>query len=220
MANWHCSPGPFVQPHVLLEALGSCCAETKQAAQRGKVVSPPSGDKKTLGGLILGHKLICHHITGTCSNTLFLFLTVLLRHSMQNVWVCPCKCIFGLLQSVLNRAARILFTEHIRPSHTTAFPLHLEQNPNSFGYKTLPNLVSTQYQFLLGYLPDGFCKHQCFWTPFCFLNNPGLSPTFETLHSSFPMPRKCFPSFEQEKTLESPLDLKEIKPVHPKGNQP
>ena len=23
-----------------------------------------------------------------------------------------------------------------------------------------------------------------------------------------------------EKTLESPLDIKEIKPVHPKGNQP
>ena len=27
-------------------------------------------------------------------------------------------------------------------------------------------------------------------------------------------------AFEQEKTLESPLDSKEIKPVNPKGNQP
>lgn len=59
-------------------------------------------------------------------------------------------------QSVLNIAARILFTEHIRPSHTTAFPLHLGQNPNSFGYKTLPNLVSTQDQFLLGPLTQWF----------------------------------------------------------------
>ena len=30
----------------------------------------------------------------------------------------------------------------------------------------------------------------------------------------------CFPSVVLEKTLESPLDCKEIKPVHPKGNQP
>ena len=104
--------------------------------------------KRPLGGLILGHKLIRHHMTGTCPNTLFLFLTVLLRHRMWNVWVCPCTCIFGLFQSVLNRAARIIFTEHIRPSHITAFPPPLGQNLNSFGYKTLPNLVSTQYQLL------------------------------------------------------------------------
>ena len=30
----------------------------------------------------------------------------------------------------------------------------------------------------------------------------------------------CFLSVVLEKTLESPLDIKEIKPVHPKGNQP
>ena len=30
----------------------------------------------------------------------------------------------------------------------------------------------------------------------------------------------CFWSVVLEKTLESPLDFKEIKPVHPKGNQP
>ena len=30
----------------------------------------------------------------------------------------------------------------------------------------------------------------------------------------------CFQTVELEKTLESPLDCKEIKPVHPKGNQP
>ena len=29
----------------------------------------------------------------------------------------------------------------------------------------------------------------------------------------------CFPIVVQEKTLESPLESKEIKPVHPKGNQ-
>ena len=31
---------------------------------------------------------------------------------------------------------------------------------------------------------------------------------------------ECFWIVVQEKTLESPLDSKEIKPVHPKGNQP
>ena len=30
----------------------------------------------------------------------------------------------------------------------------------------------------------------------------------------------CFWTVELEKTLESPLDCKKIKPVHPKGNQP
>ena len=30
----------------------------------------------------------------------------------------------------------------------------------------------------------------------------------------------CFQTLVLEKTLESPLDSKEIKPVHPKGNQP
>ena len=29
----------------------------------------------------------------------------------------------------------------------------------------------------------------------------------------------CFPTVELKKTLESPLDKKEIKPVNPKGNQ-
>ena len=29
----------------------------------------------------------------------------------------------------------------------------------------------------------------------------------------------CFQNVVQEKTLESPLDCKEIKPVHPKGDQ-
>ena len=30
----------------------------------------------------------------------------------------------------------------------------------------------------------------------------------------------CFQTVVLEKTLESPLDCKEIKPIHPKGNQP
>ena len=35
------------------------------------------------------------------------------------------------------------------------------------------------------------------------------------------MPKNwCFPTEALEKTLESPLDCKEIKPVNPKGNQP
>ena len=35
------------------------------------------------------------------------------------------------------------------------------------------------------------------------------------------MPKNiCFKTMVLEKTLESPLDTKEIKPVNPKGNQP
>ena len=34
------------------------------------------------------------------------------------------------------------------------------------------------------------------------------------------LPNWCFQTMVLEKTLESPLDSKEIKPVHPKGNQP
>ena len=35
------------------------------------------------------------------------------------------------------------------------------------------------------------------------------------------MPKnRCFQTVMLEKTPESPLDCKEIKPVHPKGNQP
>ena len=30
---------------------------------------------------------------------------------------------------------------------------------------------------------------------------------------------RCFPSVVLEKTLESPLEYKEIQPVHPKGDQ-
>ena len=33
-------------------------------------------------------------------------------------------------------------------------------------------------------------------------------------------PQRCFQTVVLEKTLESPLDSKEIKPVNPKGNQP
>ena len=45
----------------------------------------------------------------------------------------------------------------------------------------------------------------------------------ETLQSGFFCPfllkNWCFSTVVLEKTLESPLDSKEIKPVHPKGNQ-
>ena len=37
---------------------------------------------------------------------------------------------------------------------------------------------------------------------------------------SWALKNLCFQTVVLEKTLESPLDSKEIKPVHPKGNQP
>ena len=37
---------------------------------------------------------------------------------------------------------------------------------------------------------------------------------------SWPLKNWCFQTVVLEKTLESPLDCREFKPVHPKGNQP
>ena len=46
---------------------------------------------------------------------------------------------------------------------------------------------------------------------------------WKDIHSSFihdsQKPNGCFQVVMLEKTLESPLDSKEIKPVNPKGNQ-
>ena len=41
------------------------------------------------------------------------------------------------------------------------------------------------------------------------------------VHKESQVPKnRCFPIVVLEKTLESPLDYKEIKPVNPKENQP
>ena len=46
-------------------------------------------------------------------------------------------------------------------------------------------------------------------------------PTWELDHKEgWATKNWCFPTVMLEKTLESPLDCRKIKPVHPKGNQP
>ena len=51
--------------------------------------------------------------------------------------------------------------------------------------------------------------------------NPGISHCRQILYQLKPLVTKncCFWTVVLEKTLESPLDCKEIKPIHPKGNQ-
>ena len=50
---------------------------------------------------------------------------------------------------------------------------------------------------------------------------PGVMGGCELDHKEDSVPKNwCFGIVVLEKTLESPLDSKEIQPVHPKGNQP
>ena len=51
--------------------------------------------------------------------------------------------------------------------------------------------------------------HRKAWTPACVSNYLSI----------WPPKSPCFWTVVLEKTLESPLDCKEIQPVHPKGNQ-
>ena len=60
----------------------------------------------------------------------------------------------------------------------------------------------------------------CAWDVFCMqlMNSIGL--IWELDHKESWAPKNwCFQTMVLEKTLESPLDCKEIKPVNPKGNQ-
>ena len=43
---------------------------------------------------------------------------------------------------------------------------------------------------------------------------------WESVHKGWVLKNRCFQTVVLEKTLESPLDCQEIKPVHPKGNKP
>ena len=50
---------------------------------------------------------------------------------------------------------------------------------------------------------------------------PVVMYRYELDHKEGRVPKnRCFQTVVLEKTLESPLDCKEIKPVSPKGNQP
>ena len=66
-------------------------------------------------------------------------------------------------------------------------------------------------------------SRQEYWSGLPFPSDPGIkprSPIFqEDALTSEPPGTWCFWTVVFEKTLESPLDCREIQPVHPKGNQ-
>ena len=66
-------------------------------------------------------------------------------------------------------------------------------------------------------------SRQEYWSGLPFPSDPGIeprSPIFqEDALTSEPPGNWCFWTVVFEKTLESPLDCREIQPVHPKGNQ-
>lgn len=112
MANWHC----YLGSHPLW-SLTCCYSLWAAAVQRPSrqhreerwslhhlVIKDPWGAHiRSQASLLLYDRNLAKHT--------FSFLTVLLR---QNVGcgVCPYIHIFGLFQSILNRAARIIFIDH------------------------------------------------------------------------------------------------------------
>ena len=54
----------------------------------------------------------------------------------------------------------------------------------------------------------------------CRFKKLGKSPKWYIHKESWALKNQCFQTVVLEKTLEGPLDSKEIKPVNPKGNQP
>lgn len=112
IANWHGYLGPILHAasHAVSGSGQLLCRDQAGSIER-KGGPATIWWSKTLGGLILGHKLLCHCMTGTWPNTLFHFLQSSWGR-MWGVWVCPYICIFGLFQSILNRAAKIIFIEH------------------------------------------------------------------------------------------------------------
>lgn len=143
---------------MLLQVLGSCCAETKQAAWRGKVVSSPSGHQRPLGGSYsvtsfsdtiwqeLG-QIPCFHFSQSSWDNVWGGGYVLYMH----IW--PFE-----IHSQRSRQ-NYLYRTQIRSSLTIAFPLYLGQNPKTFSYNTLPILVPAQNdQFLFTSLFQWFVR--------------------------------------------------------------
>lgn len=113
MGNWHCYLGPILcaSLHAVTGSGQLLCRDQAGSMERkGGLFTIWSS--KTFGGLVFGHKLLCHHMTGTWPNTMFPFLTVLLRHCGGSGVGMSYICIFGLLKFILNGAGRIIFIEH------------------------------------------------------------------------------------------------------------
>lgn len=72
MANWHFYLGPILcaASHAVTGSGQLLCRDQTGGMGRKGGFSTIWWSK-TLGGLILGHKLLCHHMTGTWPNSLF-----------------------------------------------------------------------------------------------------------------------------------------------------
>ena len=57
-------------------------------------------------------------------------------------------------------------------------------------------------------------------TSFHFLKRPSQRKKYKHTNPAHVILTKCFQTVVLDKTLESPLDCRKIKPVNPKGNQP
>ena len=67
-------------------------------------------------------------------------------------------------------------------------------------------------------LSTGFSR-QDYWSGLPFPSPINIYRYYSTYKESWVLKNWCFCPVVLEKTLESPLDCKEIKPVNPKGNQ-
>lgn len=96
MANWQIYLGPILctAPHAVMGSGQLLCRDPAGCIGREGSLSTIWWSK-ILGGLILGHQLLYHHMTGTWLNMLFPFLTVS-GGSISGVWLYPRVCIFGL----------------------------------------------------------------------------------------------------------------------------
>ena len=136
-----------------------------------------------------------------------------------------------LQPSLVNRNGPILL-------HTNTWP-HITQpmgqKLNKLGYKVLPHppyspdLLPTNYHFFK-HLITLYRQHIKKQRRYFAKKGPSdQSNGFSSSHvwmweldykESWASKNLCFWTVVLEKTLESPLDIKEIQPVHPKGNQP
>ena len=67
-------------------------------------------------------------------------------------------------------------------------------------------------------LSTGFSRQE-YWSGFPFPSPINIYRYYSIYKESWVLKNWCFCTVVLEKTLESPLDCKEIKPVEPKGNQ-
>lgn len=96
---------------------------------------------------------------------------------------------------------------HIQSHHCFSTELRTKskllwlQDPTKFGFYPVPHFTS---------FSPWLVRCQCLWPPFHFMNKPRFFPTFETLHSLFPMPINCvMPLTSHSSSLDSDVTSSE-----------